>query len=209
VDRYWTVAAALGAGDGPKCFRVPVQEAEREWAHELLGPFPRPWLMVGVGARWQTKRWPPEHFAALARRVLERFGGTAAFVGGRDETPLARTVAEHLPPGRTCDLTGRTTLPQLAAVLSLADAMVANDTGPLHLADALGRPVVAPYTCTNPGETGPYGALAGAVVSRVWCQGSRRKRCPRLECMTELTPGRLWPALEEVLLRWESRCLSA
>ncbi len=208
VDRYWLVAEALGAGGGPKEFRAPVAETERAWAREMLRPFPRPWLVLGVGARWLTKRWPPGHFAELARRAQRRFGGTAVFVGGGDETPLAAAAAAGLDDPR-CDLTGRTTLPQLAAVLSLADAMLANDTGPLHLAAALGRPVVAPYTCTSVRLTGPYGSAANAVEAPVACQGSYLRRCPRLECMAELTPDRLWPRLEEVLQRWQSSCRSA
>jgi ADP-heptose:LPS heptosyltransferase len=106
--------------------------------------------------------------------------------------------------GPTLDLSGRTTLPELAAVLGACDAMVANDTGPLHLAAALGRPVVAPYTCTKAGLTGPYGSR-GAVETAVWCAGSEVKRCRRMECMDELTADRLWPPLAEVLTTWQSR----
>ncbi len=87
--------------------------------------------------------------------------------------------------------------------------MIANDTGPLHLAAALGRPVVAPYTCTRVLLNGPYGSEGGAVESRVWCQGSYLKRCGRLECMAELTPDRLWPVLEGILRTWKSGSLSA
>jgi lipopolysaccharide heptosyltransferase I len=203
VERYWLVAQALGAGDGPRRFRVHLQETARQWAEQILRDCPRPWLVLGLGARWPTKRWPGEHFAALARRAQERFGGTILFVGTRDEAALARPVAGLLV-GPVRDLAGATTLPQLAALLARADLMLANDTGPLHLAAALGRPVVAPYTCTRPGLHGPYGALAGAVAARVWCAGSYRKRCDRLECMAELTPERLWPVLEEVLLAWQS-----
>jgi lipopolysaccharide heptosyltransferase I len=208
VDRYWRVAEALGVGDGPKVFHVPIPPAAREWAALTLRHLPRPWLILGAGARWITKRWPTENFATLARQAHQRFGASVVFVGGRDEVPLAQGVAQGLR-GPTCDLTARTSLPQLAAVLEQADVMVANDTGPLHLAAALGRPVVAPYTCTKAALTGPHGADGVAVESRVWCQGSYLKRCPRLECMCELTPDRLWPYLEEVLLRWRSRSRSA
>src|SRR5207237_9901363 len=69
VDRYWLVAEALGAGDGPKEFRVPLPEAAPRWAESVLHDCPRPWLMFAVGSRWMTKRWPPEHFATLARRA--------------------------------------------------------------------------------------------------------------------------------------------
>lgn len=204
VDRYWLAAAALGVGDVPKTFRLPIAPEARAWAVGRLQELPRPWLAVGVGSRWLTKRWPPEHFAELARRAHARTGGTAVFVGGGDESALAQQALRQLTHYPTLDLTGKTTLPQLAAVLAVSDAMLANDTGPLHLAVALGRPVVAPYTCTKVRLTGPYGASGGAVETTVWCQGSRLKRCARMECMRELTPDRLWPLLEEVLGRWQS-----
>jgi heptosyltransferase I len=203
VDRYWLAAEALGAG-GEKEFHVPVADAARAWARQALRGCPRPWLAVGPGSRWATKRWPPEHFAALLRRAQARFGGTAVFVGSPAEAQLAEAVRAAIE-GPSLDLTGRTALPQLAALLAEADAMLANDTGPLHLAAALGRPVVAPYTCTKVRLNGPYGAERGAVETAVWCGGSYVKRCRRLECMAELTPDRLWPALHEVLRTWESR----
>ncbi len=202
VDRYWRVADALGAGGEEKSFVVPLSEEARCWADEALRGLPRPWLMVAAGARWQTKRWPPSHFASLLRRVQGRFGGTAVFIGAADDIPLSQAVASGLT-GPVLDLTGRTTLPQSAAVLARADLMLANDTGPLHLAAALGRPAVAPYTCTKVRLTGPYGERCRGVESRVWCQGSCLRRCRRLECMGELTPDRLWPHVEEVLRRWQ------
>ncbi|HEV3258113.1 MAG TPA: glycosyltransferase family 9 protein [Gemmataceae bacterium] len=208
VDRYWLMAEAVGAGDGPKEFRVPVHEAERRRAADLLAAWPRPWLFLAVGARWVTKRWPPEHFAELARRAQAGFGGTAVFLGAGEDVPLSQSSASRLA-GATLDLTGRTSLPQLAALLSLADAMVSNDSGPLHLAAALGRPVVAPYTCTTVKLHGPYGAENGAVEAKVWCQGSHLKRCGRLDCMRELTPDHLWRILEGVLREWDSQRRSA
>jgi lipopolysaccharide heptosyltransferase I len=208
VDRYWLVAEALGAGGQPKQFRLPIIPADRQWALDRLDGCPRPWLVVGVGSRWMTKRWPPEHFATLLQQAHAHFGGTFIFVGGPEEAVISRATAERLR-GPKRDLTGATSLPQLGAVLQQGDVVVANDTGPLHLAAALGRPVVAPYTCTRVRLNGPYGAEAGAVETGVWCQGSYLKRCHRLECMTELTPARLWPVLKGVLLQWELNRRSA
>jgi heptosyltransferase-1 len=208
VDRLWLVAAALGGGGGPKQFRLPVQESARQWVRETLHDCPRPWLALAVGSRWLTKRWPPSHFAELARRAQKLAGGTVLFVGSPEDAPLAVATAAQLN-GPFRDVVGTTTLPQLAALLAEADLMLANDTGPLHMAVALGRPVVAPYTCTKVLLNGPYGAERGAVETRVACQGSYLKRCSRMECMTELTPDRLWPALEEVLRQWQRRSLSA
>ncbi len=205
VDRCWLIAEAFGVGDVRKEFRVPVRPDARAWAGETLGPFPRPWLVLGVASRWPTKRWPPGHFAELVRRAQERFGGTAVFVGGSDEVHLSQETAATLA-GPALDLTGRTDLPRLAAVLERADVMIANDTGPLHLAVALGRPVVAPYTCTKIRLNGPFGQDERAVESAVYCQGSYLKKCKRLECMAELTPDRLWPVLERELLTWRKQC---
>jgi lipopolysaccharide heptosyltransferase I len=204
VDRYWCMAEVLGAGGGPKRFRVPLVADAAAWAERELRGVPRPWLVLAVGSRWPTKRWLPAHFAELARCAQAEFGGTVLFVGGADEATLAEAVRTRLE-GPSLDLSGRTTLPQLAAVLARADAVLANDTGPLHLANALGRPVAAPYTCTQVRLTGPYGSFHRAVETTVWCGGSCRRRCGRMECMAELTPGRLWPVLCEVLQSWQSR----
>jgi lipopolysaccharide heptosyltransferase I len=208
VDRYWRVAEALGAGHQPKRFVLPVAAEAVSWAQGLLRDLPRPWLAVGVGSRWLTKRWPPGQFAALAQRGLDEFGGTVIFVGASDEAPLAREAAS-LVRGPFVDVTGTTTLPQLAAVIGLSDVMLANDTGPLHLAVALGRPVVAPYTCTKTVRTGPYGQPGRGVETTVWCRGSYLRRCDRLDCMAELTPERLWPVLRDILVTWQSHRQSA
>ena len=119
---------------------------------------------------------------------------------------LATAVRRELS-GPSRDFTGRTTLPRLAALLERVDAMLANDTGPLHLAAALGRPVVAPYTCTSVRLNGPYPVQSGAIETTVLCRGSYVKRCARLECMAELSPERLWPRLSEVMRCWRSRSL--
>jgi heptosyltransferase-1 len=208
VDRYGLIAESLGADARDKVFTVPVDDIAKAWAKRQLANCPRPWIAVGVGARWLTKRWPPEHFAALARRAIEHFGGTALFVGAPDETQLAQQAAA-LVPYPVCQLTGKTNLPQLIALLSEADVMLANDTGPLHVAVALGRPVVAPYTCTLVERTGPYGQAARAVETTVPCRGSCIRTCDRMDCMAELTPDRLWLPLREILHAWEQRTHAA
>jgi lipopolysaccharide heptosyltransferase I len=207
VDRYGLAARALGC-DWQVHFQVPVAEAARQSAEQLLHKLPRPWMAFAVGSRWLTKRWPPRHFAELANRAQQLTGGSAIFLGGPEDSPLAQETI-HVITGRTLDLTGKTTLTELPALLERADVMIANDTGPLHLAVALGRPVVAPYTCTRIRLTGPYGGYNQAVESKVWCAGSCIKKCQRMDCMTELTPDRLWPVLRRHLEQWSSRSRSA
>lgn len=201
VDRYWLVAEALGVGHAPKRFVLPMPDSERAWAWQRLADWPRPWIMVHLGTRWETKRWPVAHFAELAGRAVRRFGGSVILVGSGSEAALGDALIRRFS-GPILNLIGQTTLKQLAAVLEQADIMLSNDSGPLHLAAALGRPVVAPFTCTSVTRTGPFGQLGHAVATRVWCAASYRRRCGRLECMSELTPDRLWPIVEGHLLAW-------
>jgi ADP-heptose:LPS heptosyltransferase len=204
VERCWEVVKAFGGGHLPIRFHVPLQPAALRWATSVVMQLPRPWLFVAVGARWETKRWPPHSFASLLTRAQTAFGGTVILIGGTDEVPLSQAVAQSLA-GPVHDLTGQTTLPQLAALLSQADVLLGNDSGPLHLAAALGRPVVAPYTCTRTERHGPYGPTGRAVETAVACRGSYRRHCADRICQQELTPDRLWPALGEVLATWHYR----
>jgi lipopolysaccharide heptosyltransferase I len=204
VDRMWAVAEAFGVGHLPKVFRVPLQLGEVEAASRELAALPRPVVAVAVGAKWVTKRWPTTHFAELLQRAQNQFGGSCVFLGTAEDTLASQEVLGKLR-GPALDLTGKTSLPRLAAVLSLVDAMLANDTGPLHLAAALGRPCVAPYLCTKVNLHGPYTQSASCVETSVACAGSYLKKCDKMVCMPELTADRLWPKLAGVLDAWQSR----
>jgi heptosyltransferase-1 len=209
VDRYWRIAESLGAGGKAKRFIVPVRDGERDAVQRELGSLPRPWYAVAVGAKWITKRWPPRQFGELIAKAQREFGGTAIFVGVKEDSPLS-AEAMQLLTGPSRDWCGRTSLPRLAAVLSLSDVMIANDTGPLHLAAALGTPCVAPYTCTKMALHGPYTSMSGGVETAVPCAGSYLKQCPNgTICFSELSVSKLWPTLGEVLHQWAVRSRSA
>ena len=199
VDRYWRIVEALGGGHLAKRFHVPLHPLELESVGRDFAAFPRPWMAVAPGSKWLTKRWPPAHFAALADRAQNEFGGTVFLVGAGEDAPLADSIRTQLR-GSCIDLTGKTSLPKLAALLSRADVMIANDTGPLHLAAAIGTPCVAPYTCTKVVKHGPYGSRHSGIETTVACAGSYLRVCPnQMICMDELTPEKLWPSLSGVL----------
>lgn len=204
VDRYWRVAEILGAGGLPKRFDLPAWEQERAWAAAQLRKGPRPWIVFHLGGRWETKRWPVASFARLAAQAVGDFGGTAVLVGTASESALGAEFST-LFRGHCINLQGRTTLRQLVAVIRWADVVVSNDSGPLHLAVAADRPVVAPFLCTSPARTGPYRREDSAIVTGVACRASYLKRCHRLDCMRELTWQRLWPTLRTVLATWRSQ----
>ena len=199
VDRLLAVAAAFGAEVSIPRFRVAISPDDLAWANTTLAGVPRPTVAINVGARWLTKRWPPEQFAVVARRAVQQRGAGLVLVGAQEDRPLVDALNVALGSVNALDLCGRTTLPQLAAIAREADVVLSNDTGPLHLAAATGSKVVGVYTCTSPTRTGPYGPNAVAVQSCVWCAPSFVKTCPRLDCMTELTPDLVWGALARQL----------
>ncbi len=201
VDRVLRVVAALGLEGVEPSFHISPGEQDMLWAREVLASVPRPRLILNLGARWLTKRWPPMHFAEIARRAAAEFGAGLACVGARVDVPLAETLRAALAPLPLLDLSGRTTLMQLAALARESDLFVSNDTGPLHLAAAAGAAVVGIYTCTDPRWTGPYGPSVTTVQSCVWCAPSFRKTCGRLECFAELNPDRVWPVVRNRLIR--------
>lgn len=196
VDRLLAVAAAFGADVSRPNAVVTVTEADRAWAREALAGVSRPRLGLNLGARWETKRWPPAHFAEVARRVVEARGAGLFALGAVEDRPWVAELAARLDPIPVLDLSGRSSLTQLAALAEQADLVLSNDTGPLHLAATAGARVVGVYTCTTPALNGPYGPDAAAVETRVGCAGSYQVACPyRLECMTELSPDRVLPVV--------------
>jgi heptosyltransferase I len=196
VDRMLDVAAFFGADVSRPEGLVAVGASDRTWAREVLAELPRPRLGLNLGARWETKRWPPGHFAEIARRaVVERGAGLFA-VGAPEDRPFVAELIEKLAPLPIVNLCGMTTLPQLAALGKEADVILSNDTGPLHLLAGAGARVVGIYTCTKPEANGPYGPRATAVSTRVGCAGSYLVHCPhQFICRDELIPDRVWPAV--------------
>ena len=199
VTRLLRLAEVFGGEVSDPRFDVACDPADRSWARETLRNVPHPRLILNLGARWETKRWPPEHFAAIARRAVATRGAGLIAVGAPEDSTLVDELCARLDPIPVLNFCGRTTLPQLAALAAEADLVLSNDTGPLHLATAAGARVVGVYTCTRSHLNGPYGPRALAVESQVWCAGSYLKTCNRLDCMRELTPDRVWPAVASQL----------
>jgi lipopolysaccharide heptosyltransferase I len=197
VERTQRVAAAFGARMPEPQFDVPISADDARWAREIFAPLPAPRIVLNVGARWLTKRWPPEHFAALARRLVATYQAGLIAVGSASDRPFVQAVQAQIAPFEALDLCGKTNLHQLAALSAEADLFISNDTGPLHLAAAAGARVIGIYTCTNPVLTGPFGPRATTVQTGIWCKCSLKKTCERMDCMSELTPERVWPGVQK------------
>jgi len=199
VERVGRVALALGASAAEPRFNLPIGEQDRRWAMNVLAQVPRPRIVLNLGARWPTKRWPPGHYAEIGRRTVNEFGAGLIAVGSAEDRPLVDALVTGVGAAPILDLCGQTGLLPLAALCVEADLMISNDTGPLHLAAAAGARVLGVYTCTNPVLTGPFGPRARVIQTSVWCAASLLKKCHRMECMAELTPDRVWPVVKELV----------
>jgi heptosyltransferase II len=160
-----------------------------EWAargRSLLGD-DGPWIGVNPGAFYGTaKRWLPERFAATADIVARRSGASVAIVGGAAERPLGEAIAGQLR-ARARVLCGETTLGDLVGVLSSLRLLLTNDSGPMHLAAALGTPLVAVFGSTDWRETSPVSARARVVREEVECAPCLLRECPiDHRCMTRV-----------------------
>jgi lipopolysaccharide heptosyltransferase II len=162
----------------------------------------RRWIVLQPGARWLNKRWPVEHFAELARRLAAAYDGAKfAVLGGAEDQTLGRKIAEA-QPSRCLDLTGKLSLPQMVEWIRLSELMVTNDTGPMHVAAALGKPVVGLFGPTEPARTGPYRQIEHTLQLDLPCVPCMKSHCTYfkpLECLRGLPPMAVFGAVRKRL----------
>jgi lipopolysaccharide heptosyltransferase I len=203
IDRYLWLAPMLGLDDGPPDMRVYWPAEADDSIDRLLadeGLAGRSFAILAPTTIWQTKHWRVEGFAEVGRHLLS--DGVAVVLAG---TPTDRPRCEAvraLCPGAV-NLAGRTTLAEYAALMNRACLAVTNDSGSMHLAVALGRPVVSVFGPTNADRIGPYGRRHAAVQADVPCAGCYLKRlrdCPHDHaCMNQVTAAMVIERLQSVL----------
>jgi heptosyltransferase I len=203
VDRYQWLAPLLGLDEGPPEFQVPVVPQAETYIETLLrqhGVRSQSFAVVVPGTIWPTKHWHIEGFASVAR-YLRGTGRAVVLAGSASERARCQKVAE-LAPG-VLDLAGQTTLSELAALLRRAEVCITNDSGSMHLAVALTRPVVSVFGPTDPVWIGPYRRPEAVVQAQLECAPCYFRQlsdCPHQHaCMQRVTPGMVIDALERVL----------
>ena len=205
VERYLDVARALGCTVDEVRFPVAVSERDRAAAEALLVregvQAGRPFVAFAIGANWPNKRWPVEHFAALADRLYRAHYVPVLVGGGRLDETLAQDImaASEIPP---VNLVGRTNLKQLAHIFTRAALVLGGDTGPVHLAAGLRRPTVMLMGPTDANRNGPYGQLENAIEAQRLCRGCWKRACPkRLDCLAAITVDEVVAKMRPLLSR--------
>jgi len=222
VDRYLDFVRHVAGKSGAAClaatpeFRITVGEKEKRRVAALLeensailttrekdsgdgrsgareeGRF----VVVNPVAFWETKLWEEEKFAELCDRLREELGIGIVLTGG-ESAPLERICRKMRT--KAVNLGGRTTLRELACIYREAVLLVTTDSGPMHLAAAMGTPIVALFGPTDPARTGPYGPGHRIIRKGLSCSPCFRKRCETPRCMTDISVEEVFTAVKEML----------
>ncbi|MFN2643684.1 MAG: lipopolysaccharide heptosyltransferase II [Burkholderiales bacterium] len=199
VRRQLDLARAVGCttADERLSFRVP-PGAKRRLAR-LARSWARPLVVVHPGASAPSRRYPPEHYARAMDLLVAQTGCEAVFTGDAAEAELVQTVRQSMREASR-SLVGELGLHELGALIDAADVLVSNNTGPAHIAAALGTPVVDLYALTNPQHT-PWQVRARVLNHDVPCRNCYKSVCPagHHDCLRKVAPERVAAAALELL----------
>ena len=208
---YQHLTRELGIDSGPLEPVVTVPEAVHASAREFL--VERGWrgsaplVVFAPGAAYGTaKRWLPRYVANVTSMLVRTRNATCVLVGSRADRMTTRQIVGYLDTVATTqviDVTGDTTLETLAGLLGIAQACVSNDSGAMHLAAAVGTPVVALFGPTKEYETSPltrHGRQSAVLTIPVWCRPCMLRECPLdHRCMKGITPERVFDTLTRLI----------
>ncbi|WP_257721207.1 lipopolysaccharide heptosyltransferase II [Pseudohongiella spirulinae] len=181
--------------------QLTVSPADSQHALELFGlKDETPILMLCPAAEFgDAKRWPTGHYATVAKNRIEA-GWQVVLLGSAKDQAITGKIASQVNAPHCFDLAGRTTLAQAIDLLSVAGAVVSNDSGLMHVAAALHRPLVALYGSTSPKFTPPLSDRVVMLYTDIKCRPCFKRECPlqHKKCLTELAPRRVLDALAEL-----------
>lgn len=191
VDWYLDVVKSLNVPVHHNFVWLPTRVEAQNSVQEKWAARQSRWIAIIPGSRGLNKRWPTEYFAELTKRLAARNGEfRCVILGGKEDQPLGAIIAQT-EPQRCLDLTGKTSLPEMIEWIRWSDLAVASDTGPMHVAAALGKPVVGMFGPTNPNRTGPYGQIDRALRIDLPCSPCLKDFCTYekpMECLRAIQP---------------------
>jgi len=175
IQKNLGLAAALGAATDR--IEFPLSEVRSVRISDFLARAPRPFALLNPGAAWPNKRWPPERFAHVARELVARHGLASVVLWGPGEADLAASVAAA--SGGAATVAPETGLADLVALARAASLMISGDTGPTHIAAAVGVPIVSLFGPTTPVRNGPWDPDDLAISRYDRCDCHYERRCRR------------------------------
>ncbi len=198
VERYLHAARHLGCNDGPVEFPLGASDTDRKHVDELLRHSTlntqHSLIAINPSARWEIKLWGVDKYRALAERLPQ---GRVVFTGSASEADWIGRMAQGCP-----SLAGKTDLAQLVELYRRCALVISNDSGPMHIATAVGTPVVAIFGPTDPALTGPYRSRHIVLRAGIPCSPCMKDHCthkPHMECMTAVPVERVLAAAKHFI----------
>ncbi|MDO9530007.1 MAG: lipopolysaccharide heptosyltransferase II [Syntrophales bacterium] len=200
VDRYLDLLRHLGSDVDEKEFLIPVQEENRNRVKNLLTinkiDTKDRFVAVNPVAFWETKLWEADKFARLCDRITKDLKAKVIFTGNRSDGMIENIQSLMSHP--SVNLGGQTTLRDLAHLYSLSSVVITTDSGPMHIAAAMGTPVVALFGPTDPLRTGPYGRGHVVIRKEMSCSPCFLKKCDTRKCMKDITVEEVFQAVNKI-----------
>lgn len=183
-----------------------VRQKDREYINQLLESESVKkddlFIVLNPGGNWEPKRWPKENFVKLADALIEKYKAKVCISGSEKDLKLAQQITEAMSvkPVVAC---GRTDIKQLGALMERADIVISADSGPLHIASAVGSDVIAIFGPTSPAITGPCGKGRHIIIHKdVGCRiPCYKPNCQSYKCMKSIEPSDILAAVGELLNR--------
>jgi lipopolysaccharide heptosyltransferase I len=210
IDRYLWVAPLLALDDNPPDLTIylspeTIQNVDRLLEHHGVA-VSKPLMVLVPGTIWETKHWTIDGFAGVARQFLHD-GFAVALAGTKRDEQRCRQIAAAAPGA--CDLSGKTTPAELAALIRRAEVAVTNDSGSMHVAASLGKPMVSVFGPTNPVHIGPYERPESVVRVDLPCSPCNYRRlsqCPfDHACMKQVTSEMVVERVRKILTTAKSQ----
>jgi lipopolysaccharide heptosyltransferase II len=203
VRRQLDLVAAVGFRAHDERMRIAIPDRARRHAETCLKSFgigeTRDWVVIHPGCSAPSRRYPPDSYSEVARRLVRDHGLRVVFTGDRSEREAVDAICQGMEGAPATSLAGELDLAALAALIERAPLLVANNTGPVHIAAAVGTPVVDLYALTNPQHT-PWGVPNRVLFHDVPCKYCYKSICPQghHDCLRLVRPEDVVTAVIEL-----------
>ena len=190
VDRNINLVKHLGVKPEKVTFTMFIGEEDKRRAEHHLSDNKinknKRLVAINSQAGWATKIWSPLKLAKLSDMIIKDFDAQIIFTGGKDDNPSVENILFSMDH-RAVNLAGKTTLKELAHILSISDLMITMDSGPMHIASAMGTPTVPLFGPTAPWRTGPYCNNSIIIRNQIPCSPCFKRKCDTMDCMNKIS----------------------
>jgi len=206
LTRGMILLEAIGIRSSEVEYNIYISDQDRDIANDLLMHcgIKTPELLVAINpmAKWETKLWDNLKFASLTDRLIKQANADVIFTGGQEDSKAIEDIILNMK-ARAANLAGRTGLKTLAALYEKTSTVVSTDTGPMHLAAAIGTPVVALFGPTAPWRTGPFGLGHKIIRANLECSPCFKRQCDTINCMKQITVDQVFDAVMAAIFTTE------